>query len=284
MSDVRLACLRNGLNPTALPYRPMETLLVERAGGVVTVTLNRPERKNAINDPMWRELIDVFDEVADTPTDRVLVITGAGDGFCSGADLSPGDNPDIQSGGVGRAFRQMRVVGRAALRLHHLPQPSIAAVNGVAAGAGLNLALGCDLIVASDRARFSEIFSKRGLNVDFGGSWLLPRLVGLHKAKELVFFADVIDAAEAERIGIVNRVVPADDLDKVTTELANRLAALPPMQLSLSKRLLNQSFSVSMAEALEFEDTAQTMNFSSNDTAEAMAAFLQKREPNFTGE
>jgi enoyl-CoA hydratase/carnithine racemase len=264
----------------------METLLVERTDGVVTVTLNRPEKKNAINGPMWRELIDVFDEVADTPSDRVLVITGAGDGFCSGADLAPGDNPDLatEDGGIGSTFRQMRVVGRAALRLHHLPQPSIAAVNGVAAGAGLNLALGCDLIVASERARFSEIFSKRGLNVDFGGSWLLPRLVGLHKAKELVFFADIIDAAEAERIGIVNRVVPADDLAKVAGEYATRLAALPPVQLSISKRLLNQSFSVSMADALEFEDTAQSMNFASKDTAEAMVAFLQKREPKFSGE
>jgi enoyl-CoA hydratase/carnithine racemase len=265
----------------------METLLVERANGVVTVTLNRPEKKNAINAAMWRELIEVFDEVADTPSDRVLVITGAGDGFCSGADLAPSDNPDFQegsAGGIGTTFRQMRVVGRAALRLHHLPQPSIAAVNGVAAGAGLNLALGCDLIVASDRARFSEIFSKRGLNVDFGGSWLLPRLVGLHKAKELVFFAEVIDAAEAERIGVVNRVVPHDDLDKVTTEFADRLAALPPIQLALSKRLLNQSFSVSMAEALEFEDTAQSMNFASKDTTEAILAFLEKREPKFTGD
>src|SRR4029453_16793966 len=171
----------------------METLIVERADGVVTVTLNRPEKKNAINGPMWRELIDVFDEVADTPTAPVLVITGAGDGG--------------------------------------------------APGAGLNLALGCDLIVASERARFTEIFSKRGLNVDFGGSWVLPRLVGLHKAKELVFFADIIDAAEAERIGIVNRVVPADDLAKISSELAVRLAALPPVQLSISKRLLNQSFS-----------------------------------------
>jgi enoyl-CoA hydratase/carnithine racemase len=284
MSELRRTCLRNGLNPTELPYRPMETLIVERADGVVTVTLNRPEKKNAINGPMWRELIEVFDEVADTPTDRVLVITGAGDGFCSGADLAPSDNPDLQEGGIGSTFRQMRVVGRAALRLHHLPQPSIAAVNGVAAGAGLNLALGCDLIVASDRARFSEIFSKRGLNVDFGGSWLLPRLIGLHKAKELVFFAEVIDAIEAERIGIVNRVVPGDDLDKVATELATRLAALPPIQLALSKRLLNQSFSVSMAEALEFEDTAQAMNFASKDTTEAILAFLQKREPKFTGE
>ena len=264
----------------------METLIVDRADGVVTVTLNRPEKKNAINGPMWRELIEVFDDVADTPGDRVLVITGAGDGFCSGADLSPGNNPDleVQPGGIGSTFREMRVVGRAALRLHHLPQPTIAAVNGVAAGAGLNMALGCDLIVASERARFTEIFSKRGLNVDFGGSWLLPRLVGLHKAKELVFFADIIDAAEAEHIGIVNRIVPADDLAKITTELAARLAALPPIQLSLSKRLLNQSFSVSMADALEFEDTAQAMNFASKDTAEAMVAFLQKRDPKFTGE
>jgi len=264
----------------------METLIVERADGVVTVTLNRPEKKNAINGPMWRELIDVFDEVADTPSDRVLVVTGAGDGFCSGADLAPGDNPDLstQDGGIGSTFRQMRVVGRAALRLHSLPQPSIAAVNGVAAGAGLNLALGCDLVVASERARFSEIFSKRGLNVDFGGSWLLPRLVGLHKAKELVFFADIIDAEEAERIGIVNRVVPPEQLDKVVGEYAARLAALPPIQLAISKRLLNQSLSVSMAEALEFEDTAQAMNFASKDTAEAMVAFLQKREPKFTGE
>jgi enoyl-CoA hydratase/carnithine racemase len=262
----------------------IETLIVERSDGVVTVTLNRPEKKNAINGRMWRELIDVFDEVADTASDRVLVLTGAGDGFCSGADLTDTDNADELQGGVGSSLRRMRVVGRAALRLHELPQPTIAAVNGVAAGAGCNLALGCDLVVASDHARFSEIFSKRGLNVDFGGSWLLPRLVGLHKAKELVFLAEILDAAEAERVGIVNRVVPHDTLEKAVAELAGRLAALPPIQLAISKRLLNQSLSVSMAEALEFEDVAQTMNFSSRDTGEAIAAFVQKRDPKFTGE
>jgi 2-(1,2-epoxy-1,2-dihydrophenyl)acetyl-CoA isomerase len=262
----------------------LETLVVERSAGIVTMTLNRPDKKNAVNRTMWRELVQVFDEVADTPDDRVLVITGAGDGFCSGADLTDTGNADELQGGVGASVRQMRVVGRAALRLHELPKPTIAAVNGVAAGAGCNLALGCDLIVASDRARFTEIFSKRGLSVDFGGSWVLPRLVGLHKAKELVYLADIIDAAEAERIGIVNRVVAHDALDKSVTELAGRLAALPPIQLGISKRLLNQSFSVSMAEALEFEDVAQALNFSSTDTAEAMAAFVQKRDPKFTGE
>jgi enoyl-CoA hydratase/carnithine racemase len=262
----------------------LETMIVERADGVVTMTLNRPEKKNAVNGRMWRELAAVFDEVADSRDDRVLVVTGAGDGFCSGADLTDPDAGGNLQGGVGAGLAQMRVVGRAALRLHELPKPTIAAVNGVAAGAGCNLALGCDLIIASDRARFTEIFSRRGLSVDFGGSWVLPRLVGLHKAKELVFLADIVDALEAERVGIVNRVVPHDQLGKVVEELAARLAALPPMQLSISKRLLNQSFSVSMAEALEFEDVAQTMNFASSDTAEAIRAFVERREARFTGE
>ena len=262
----------------------LQTVIVERQEGVVTLTLNRPDKMNAINGPMWRELIEVFDEVADRREDRVLVITGAGDGFCSGADLTDTGNTDNLQGGVGTSLRQMRVVGRAALRLHELPKPTIAAVNGVAAGAGCNLALGCDLIIASDRARFTEIFSKRGLNVDFGGSWVLPRLVGLHKAKELVFLADILDADEAERVGIVNRVVPHEELEKAVGELAARLAALPPLQLSVSKRLLNQSYSVSMADALEFEDVAQTMNFGSADTAEAMRAFVEKRAPEFKGE
>jgi enoyl-CoA hydratase/carnithine racemase len=261
----------------------VETLLVERADGVTTVTLHRPDKKNAINGRMWRELIEVFDEVADDRDARVLVITGEGDGFCSGADLTDEENAEDLRGGVGGGLRSMRVVGRAALRLHELSIPTIAAVNGVAAGAGCNLALGCDLVIASDRARFSEIFSKRGLSVDFGGSWLLPRLVGMHKAKELVFLADIIDAAEADRIGLVNRVVPHDELDATVREIAGRLAALPPVQLSVSKRLLNQSLSVSMSDALEFEDVAQVLNFQSADTAEAVAAFVQKRPPKFTG-
>jgi enoyl-CoA hydratase/carnithine racemase len=261
----------------------VETLLVDRADGVMTVTLNRPEKKNAMNGQMWRELIELFDEIEGSRETRVLVITGTGDGFCSGADLTDTGNADTVAEGVGGSLRQMRVVGRCALRLHELHIPTIAAVNGVAAGAGCNLALGCDLVVASDRARFSEIFSKRGLSVDFGGSWLLPRLVGLHRAKELVLLAEIIDATEADRIGLVNRVVPHDELVAAVTELATRLAALPPVQLSVSKRLLNQSLSVSMADALQFEDVAQVMSFQSADTAEAVLAFVEKRPPTFTG-
>ncbi len=147
------------------------------------------------------------------------MITGAGDAFCSGADLSAAAGGEAPSG-AGSSMASMRIVGRAALRLHELPIPTVAAVNGVAAGAGCNLALGCDLIIASDRARFTEIFAKRGLALDFGGSWLLPRLVGLHRAKELAFLADIIDAAEAERIGLVNRVVPHDRLGDEVAALA----------------------------------------------------------------
>src|SRR6478735_2923405 len=211
----------------------MDSLRIDRSEGVVTCTLNRPEKKNAVTSEMWVGLIDLFEAVATNPDDRVLVITGAGDGFCSGADL--GDSGTAQAAsGVGGALAGMRTVGNAALALHDLAKPTIAAVNGVAAGAGCNLALGCDLVIASDRARFSEIFSKRGLTVDFGGSWVLPRLVGMHRAKELVLLADVIDVTEAERIGLVNRVVPPDQLETTVKEIALRLAALPPVQLSLS--------------------------------------------------
>jgi 2-(1,2-epoxy-1,2-dihydrophenyl)acetyl-CoA isomerase len=263
----------------------VDPILIERQDGIVTATLNRPAKLNAIDTAMWRALVDLADEVQERHDDRVLVITGAGGGFCAGADLSVGAGPDDGSGpgGLGSALAGMRQVGRAALRLHLLSKPTIAAVNGVAAGAGCNLALGCDLIIASDRARFSEIFAKRGLSIDFGGSWVLPRLVGLHRAKELVFTADVIDAVEADRIGLVNRVVPHDELLEHTRSIARRIAALAPNQIAISKRLLQQSYSVTMAEALEFEGVAQAASFASADTVEAMRAFAERREPRFTG-
>jgi 2-(1,2-epoxy-1,2-dihydrophenyl)acetyl-CoA isomerase len=262
----------------------MDSLLVERADGVVTCTLNRPEKKNAITGEMWVGLIELFEAVATNPDDRVLVLTGAGDGFCSGADLSGGASADgSASAGAGGALAGMRTVGQAALGLHGLAKPTIAAVNGVAAGAGCNLALGCDLIIASDRARFSEIFSKRGLVIDFGGSWVLPRLVGMHRAKELVLLADVIDATEAERIGLVNRVVAHDQFDTTVKEIATRLANMAPLALAASKRLVDQAFSVSMAEAVEAENVAQALMSTTNDTREAILAFLERREPRFTG-
>jgi 2-(1,2-epoxy-1,2-dihydrophenyl)acetyl-CoA isomerase len=256
----------------------LETLIVERDGGIVTVTLNRPHKKNAATGKTWEELHAVFAEVADTDADRVLVVTGAGDAFCSGADLS-----DTAASSARNGLTRMRHIGDAALALHRLAKPTIAKVNGVAAGAGANLAFGCDLIVASDTARFSEIFARRGMSLDFGGSWLLPRLVGLHKAKELALFADVIGAAEAERLGLVNRVLPAGELDAFVDDWARRLASGPPMALSMTKTMLNNAFMVSMEQALEDEARCQNVNFGTKDFTEAVSAFLEKREPTFEG-
>ncbi len=254
-----------------------ETLLVDRADGVATVTLNRPHRKNAANLTMWDELGGVLTGLARADDVRVVVVTGAAGEFCSGADLA--DEGEMKR----HQLAQMRIVGDVCLALHRMPKPTIAKVDGVAAGAGMNLALACDLVVASDRARFSEIFAKRGLSVDFGGSWLLPRLIGVHKAKELVLLADIIDAREASEYGFVNRVVPVADLDAFVADWAARLAAGPPIALSLSKRLLDSSFNATLEQALDDEGRAQTINFSTQDTVEAITAFIQKRPPEFHG-
>ena len=259
----------------------LKTLIVEHDEGVATVTMNRPARKNAANGTMWRELLATFEDVSADRNVRVMVLTGAGDAFCSGADL--GDPADV-AGRPGDPFLvQMRALGDVALRLHRIPKPTIAKVGGVAAGAGMSMALGCDLVVASDTARFSQIFSKRGLSVDFGASWLLPRLIGLHRAKELAFFADIIDARQALEFGLVNRIVPADQLDEFVSDWATRLAAGPPLALSMTKALLNNSLNLSMDQAIEEESRSQAVNFATADTGEAIRAFAEKREPRFEG-
>ena len=257
----------------------METIEVARESGIVTVTLNRPAKKNAANAQMWDELLHTFREIAASSQDRVMVLTGAGGEFCAGADLTGGG-----TGGPGRhQLAQMRHVGDVALSLHRLPIPTIAKVRGVAVGAGCNMALGCDLVVASENARFSEIFARRGLSIDFGGSWVLPRIVGMHRAKELALLADIINAAEAERIGLVNRVLPDAEVDEFVADWAKRLAAGPPIALAMTKRMLDNSMQVTLEEALDDEGVAQTVNFGTSDTIEAMKAFVEKREPNFEG-
>ncbi|HVC70364.1 MAG TPA: enoyl-CoA hydratase [Acidimicrobiales bacterium] len=258
-----------------------ETIIVERDAGVVTVTLNRPERKNAANGMMWQELHATLLEVNRRREDRVLVVTGAGGAFCSGADI--GDPKGISGDSDDPPLTRMRFLGSVMLALHGLPKPTIAKINGIAAGAGLSLALCCDLTVMSSSARLSEIFSRRGLSVDGGSSWLLPRLIGLHRAKELAYFADTLSAEEASTFGLVNRVVADDEIDAFVADWARRLAAGPPIALSMTKKLLNDSAAVSMAQALEDEARCQTVNFTTEDTREAMRAFAEKREPYFTG-
>jgi 2-(1,2-epoxy-1,2-dihydrophenyl)acetyl-CoA isomerase len=258
----------------------METLIVERTAGVVTVTMNRPEKKNAANGAMFDELMATFIEVERNAEDRVLVLTGAGGAFCTGADLSDTEGPlDPSKPGMLR----MRRLNDSAMALHRLSKPAIAKVEGLAVGAGLSLALGCDLVVASETARFSLIFARRGLSLDFGSSWLLPRLIGLAKAKELALFGDIIGADDALAMGLVNRVVPPGQLDAFVDDWAARLAAGPPLALAATKALLNGSLETSMAEALEDEGRCQAYNFTTEDTNEALAAFIAKREPKFTG-
>lgn len=259
----------------------MPSVLADRDDrGVVTVTLSNPTRKNGITATMFGELRELFAEITSRPSDRVVVITGEGDCFCSGADLSA---QNASEGERLHTLLHMRNVGEAAHALAQVQQPVVAKVNGIAVGAGLTLALGCDLIVASDQARFGAVFVRRGLSIDFGGSWLLPRLVGMHKAKEIALLGEIFDAAEAERLGIVNRVVPHTELDSHVEQIVSRLASGPPIAIGLTKRLLNQAFDATYAQALEAEAMAQAVNGATKDTREAITAFFEKRDPVFRG-
>lgn len=253
-----------------------EPVLLSRAGAVLTVTLNRPHRKNAIDRDTWTRLHEALHTAEDDENIRVVVITGAGGAFCAGADVSgdrSGEHP----------LDRMYKINTIALTLHELPKPVVAKVGGVAVGAGWNLALGCDLIVASREARFSQIFARRGLSLDFGGSWLLPKLVGLQQAKRLALLADFIDAAEARELGLVTWVTEPDQLDTAVDDVVKRLVDGPPVALAQSKRLLNEGADQTFREALENEARAQAVNFATEDAPAAFQAFLDRTEPVFTG-
>ncbi len=253
----------------------MHALRVERADGVVTLILDRPERRNAIDVPTWQALAAELSAIAARPADRSVVLTGAGGTFCAGGDLT-GALPETGASpeSARRAMRES--VGAACLGLHALPKPVIAAVEGTAAGAGANLAFGCDLVVAGASARFGEVFIHRALPVDSGGSWLLPRLVGLHRAKELVFLGDWIGADDASRAGLVNRVVPDGAALTQAQDLARRLAAASPAALARSKRALDAAFERSFEAALDDEADAIVECVSGPDFAAAMRRFLSR--------
>lgn len=255
----------------------METLQVERADGVVTVTMDRPEKRNAIDDRMWTELEAVAQELRRSSDDRCVVLTGAGGAFCSGADLSDGGGERVHQ------LAAMRRINAVVQAWYDLPQPVIAKVTGVAAGVGFSLALGCDLVVGSPEARFSAIFAKRGLSLDGGLSWLLPRAIGPHRAKELALFAGIIPADEAAALGLVNRIIPGDEIDAFVADWARQLAAGPPIALAMTKKMLNRAFEQSFEQALDDEARCQTVNFATQDTLEAITAFVEKRQPTFRG-
>lgn len=253
------------------------SLGISRDGGIVVLTLDRPERRNAVDVPLWHALAAAIGEVAARDEDRVLVLTGAGGTFCAGGDLS-GTRGGGAAGGedpVEAAARAMREsVGAACLALHRLPKPTLAAVEGTAAGAGANLAFGCDLVLAAASARFGEVFVRRALPVDSGGSWLLPRLVGMQKAKELAFFGDWIGAEEAARIGLVNRVVGDGEALSFARAWAQRLAASSPRALAWIKRGFHAAFDASFEDALEKEARGIVDCVATPEFLEAMREFL----------
>jgi 2-(1,2-epoxy-1,2-dihydrophenyl)acetyl-CoA isomerase len=255
-------------------------LEINDRGAVRWLTINRPERRNAIPGDGWPELEQAFSDFGSS-SQRVLVVTGAGGAFCSGADLDP--NEAVAMADVAGRHRRMRSVGAAALALHRLAKPTIAAVDGVAAGAGMNLALGCDLVVASHRARFSEIFVRRGLSVDFGGTWLLPRIVGLQRAKELTLTGRIVEATEALAIGLVMELVDVDRLEARVTDIADSLLAGAPVAQIFAKQGLDRSGEVSFEEALAWEGQSQSICFATEDVLEGLAAFREKRSPGFQG-
>ncbi|MFV9431682.1 enoyl-CoA hydratase/isomerase family protein [Rhodococcus rhodochrous] len=252
-----------------------DSLLVDDHDGVRTLTVNRPHRKNAIDGPLWQALHDVLVDTADDPGVRVLVVTGAAGAFCSGADIA---NP-----GVAHPLRKLRKLTDVALLLHELPVPTVAKVDGVAYGAGWNLALGCDLVVATPRSTFSQIFAKRGLSPDLGGTWLLPRLVGLQQAKRLALLAEAIDADEAHRLGLVTWIESEGGIDAFVDDLCARLSAGPPVALAQTKALLNEAVDRGLRDSLAGEARAQAVNFGTVDAPEAFRAFAEKREVRFTG-
>ena len=257
-----------------------QTLIVERAGPIATITLNRPDARNAIDLTMRRELVAALDEVETDEAGRVLVLTGAGGHFCAGGDVKS-MRAQRSTAAEGRA--RVELLNRMVQRLVDFPRPTLAMVDGYAVGAGTNLALCCDLVIASDRAKFGELFNKIGLAPDGGGTWFLPRLVGLARAKELIFTGDVFDAAEAARIGLVNRVVPVAELLAVTGALAEKIAARPPAVQRMAKHMLNRAATSDLPAALDLEAYSQGLAIAGDDHQEGLAAFFDKRAPKFTG-
>lgn len=252
----------------------------EDRGAVRWLRFDRPERKNAIPFDGWEDLRAAFVGFERSEA-RVLVVTGNGGEFCSGADLDPTSAGEL--GGVVARHERMKAITEAALALHRITKPTIAAVDGVAVGAGMNLALGCDVVVATDRARFSEIFVRRGLTVDFGGTWLLPRLVGQQRAKELALTGRMVDAAEALRLGLVLEVVTPERLEEAVDALAGRMLEGAPIAQMFAKQGIDRSWDVTFEEALGWEGQSQAICFSTADVLEGIAAFVQKRPPDFKG-
>ena len=258
-----------------------ETIRLEEADGVVTLTLNRPDKLNALNVRMGEDLCAALDALVRSGSARVLVVTGAGRMFSAGGDLASMDQVVASAASIDHG---VRIYCEAARRLRELPVPAVAKLNGDAFGGSLGIVMACDLRLARDDARLGFVFTRVGLSgADAGVSYLLPRLVGVGKAVELLFLGETIVAADAERIGLIHRAVPAARLDEVTDGIVSRLAAGPPLALRFTKRALYDGLTRDIASDFEYEAYVQSLCFQSEDHKEGLRAFREKRPPEFKG-
>ncbi|MBI3965254.1 MAG: enoyl-CoA hydratase/isomerase family protein [Chloroflexi bacterium] len=257
-----------------------EHLILEKTDGIARLTLNRPEALNALSMEMRAEMPLALAEIRSDPSVRAVILTGAGRAFCAGGDVK---NLTEEQPSASRMHSRMRELHRWLLDLVNLDRPVIAMVNGHAAGAGANLALACDLAIAADHAKFTQAFVKIGLVPDAGGMYFLPRAVGLAKAKELMYLGRTIDAREALEIGMISQVVPAEELEATTMDLAKRLAGGATRAISLMKSVLNRSSTLSLEDLLELEAHAQGMACDTADFREGVTSFVEKRSPTFRG-
>jgi 2-(1,2-epoxy-1,2-dihydrophenyl)acetyl-CoA isomerase len=263
------------------------TIIYEKEGGIATITLNRPDKLNALDNVLLLDLINAFDDAREDDAVKALIITGAGRGFCSGADLaSPVSGSNPKQPNINRPMKLEPFIGFGAMarRLHEFPKPVIAAVNGVSSGGGLSLALLADIRVASENASFIAVFVRRGLVADTGTTYLLPRIVGTANALRMMWTGEAVDAREAERLGIVSMVVPPDQLLSAARELAGKIAQGPSVAIELMKRMVydgweGNAFSLQAA----YEGWAQEMCYLTDDFKEGVNAFLSKRKAQFTG-
>jgi 2-(1,2-epoxy-1,2-dihydrophenyl)acetyl-CoA isomerase len=261
-----------------------QDIIYEEKGGIATMTLNRPDKMNAFSTGMRESMYRVVEHISQDKRVRVLIITGAGRAFCSGADVQ------TLAGNANRPTNQQRPaeMGSERLSVHVLIQkcqkPIIAAINGVAAGAGLDLAMACDIRIASDKARFAELYIRRGIFPVEGGIYLLPRLVGVGRACELIWTGDMIDATEAASIGLVTRVVPHEELEIATKELAEKLAKAAPLAIQRSKQAIYSGLNMDFESSMKYIQPLMREILQSKDHKEGTQAFLEKREPVFRGE
>ena len=259
-------------------------IIFKKEDGVATIMLNRPESLNALGGTMREDIIDAIQDVKGDKTIGALVITGAGRAFCAGGNIKEMEKMSLEVSLVDRRDFVRSISHRIITELRCLEKPVIASINGHAIGAGCNIALACDMRISSEKAKFGVSFINMGLVSDYGGLYFLPRLVGAAKALELYFTGDIIDANEAFRIGMVNQIVPPDELEKATYELAGKIAKKAPIALGMIKEILYKGLNMDLATELDMEANAQSICLKTEDHREGVRAFLEKRAPVFKGE